>query len=140
MTISKNGVVITNDAGKNIDFKQQFAMFGLEGILKMLQVNEPSLTINDLQISESAQSSIDGQAKLQRLGIEDQPELKQEYLEIVKMGQDAEKLMADFILTNSIHRTYKGDTYDRVVECGFYVGNPEYKSEKSIPEKATILN
>ena len=106
----------------------------------MLQKNEPSLTIADLQVSESAQSSIDGQAKLVRLGIADDPALKQEYLEIVKMGQDSEKLMADFLETNSIHRTYKGETYDKYVECGFYVGNPEYKSEKSIPEKATVIN
>ena len=140
MTILKHGTPITNDSGKNIDFKQAFDMFGLGGILKMLQTNEPNLVLGDLSVSETTQSAIDGQGKLQRLGIADNPELREEYLDIVKLGQEAETLMADFLKTNKINKTYQGKTYDIVTDCGFYVGNPEYANETSIPKKATVLN
>ena len=138
MTISKNGVVITNDSGKNIDFKQPFEAFGLEGILKMLQVKEPDLVLADLTVTETTQSAIDGASKMLRLGLVTE-EQKSAYLEIVKLGQNAEDLMANFLKAEGVYKTFEGTTYNTICDCGFYVGNPGYPNFDKIPKKAEIL-
>ncbi len=138
MTITKRGEVITNDSGKNIDFKQPYEAFGLNGILQMLQVKEPDLTLEDLAVSETTQSAIDGVGKMDRLGLVTE-EQKSTYLEIVKLGQDAEKLMGDFLMEENVYKTYKGTKYDVITDCGFYVGNPEYPNEDKIPKKAKVV-
>lgn len=140
MTILKRGEPIVNNSGKAIDFKAQFDMFGLEGILKMLQINEPNLTLSDLEVSQTTQSALDGVEKMKRLRIYDNPNLRQEYLEIVRLGQEAEKLMADFIKANKIYKTCKGKTYDILTDCGFYVGNPELADENKIPKRAKVIS
>lgn len=140
MTILKHGEPIVNDSGKAIDFKASFEMFGLEGILKMLQTNEPSLKLSDLAVSEVTQSAIDGTQKMKRLGIYDNPELRKEYLEIAELGKEAEKLMSDFIKRNKIYKTFAGKKYDVLTDCGFYVGNPEYPDENKIPKKAKVIS
>jgi hypothetical protein len=140
MTILKRGEPVVNDSGKAIDFKAIFDFAGLEGILKMLQTNEPSLTLNDLEVSQTTQSSIDGVEKMKRLGVYDSPTLRQEYLEIVKLGQEAETLMADFLKENKVHKTYKGQKYNLICDCGFYVGNPEFPNSDKIPKKAKIIS
>lgn len=140
MTILKRGEPVVNDSGKAIDFKAIFDFAGLEGILKMLQTNEPNLTLADLEVSQTTQSSIDGVEKMKRLGIYDNPELRQEYLEIVRLGQEAEELMASFLKTNKVYKTFKGQKYDIICDCGFYVGNPEFPNADKIPKKAKVIS
>lgn len=140
MTILKHGQPIVNDSGKAIDFKAIFEIAGLDGILSILQKNEPNLTLADLEVSTTTQSSVDGVEKLKRLGILYNPELKKEYLEIVELGKEAEKLMSEFLERNKIYKTYKGKTYDVITDCGFYVGNPEYPNSDKIPKKAKVIN
>lgn len=140
MTILKRGEPIVNDSGKAIDFKAHLDTFGLEGILAMLQKVDPTLTLSDLEVVSTSQSAIDGVEKMKRLGIYDNPDLRQEYLELVKYGQEAERAMSDFIKKNKIYKSYKGTKYDILTDCGFYVGNPEYPDENKIPKKAKVIN
>ena len=140
MTILKHGEPIVNDSGKAVDFKGLFGFVGLEGILKALQDKDPDLKLADLEVSQTTQSAIDGVEKMQRLGVYQDDNLRKEYLEIVTLGQDAEKLMADFLETNEIRKTFQGTTYDTITDCGFYVGNPEYPNLDKIPKKAKVLN
>lgn len=139
MIILKRGEPIVNDKGKNVDLKTAFDLVGLKGILLMLQDSDPTLRLEDLAVSETTQSAIDGAGKLQRLGIADNPAKKAEYLEIVKLGQEAEELMHEFLKANKIYKTFQGKVYDIVCDCGFYVGNPEFPNEEKIPKKAKLL-
>ena len=139
MTILKRGEPITNESGKIVDFKAIFAIVGIEGILSALQDKEPDLNLEDLVVVSTTQSSVDGVEKMQRLGIYDNPEKRKEYLELVKLGQDAENLMHNFLKSNDINKTYKGTTYDITTDCGFYVGNPEFPNFDKIPKKAKVI-
>ena len=140
MTILKRGEPIVNDSGKAIDFKAIFDINGLEGVLALLRTNEPNLQLSDLEVSQTTQSAIDGVEKMKRLGVYDNPELRQEYLEWVKLGQEAEEGMADFLKRNKIYKTFNGKVYDIVTDCGFYVGNPEFPNSDKIPKRAKVIN